>query len=227
MILSRPALVATAAAALMTAFSACDSSSGTTPTPPTTAVPAPTPTPTPTPDPLAALKAQCGQPMPTPLYGIKVSVQLDNGFRKLVDSRPIVINEGQGTTNSYCGKIGFDSRAPYCDTRPEGHPQREACDILVVGRASDTGRYGPDVVQGRQGLRRSGQRERPRLHQPRGQPVPRCRPWSRRDAGVRLRRLARGWRSVRRLLVVRGRRPLRAVTPVETRPDCDLTSRRR
>jgi hypothetical protein len=80
--------------------------------------------------------------MPTPLYGMKVSVQLDNGFRKLVDSRPIVENVGRGTSDSYCGKVGFDARAAYCDTRPEGHPQREACDVLVVGKA-DTGRYGP------------------------------------------------------------------------------------
>ncbi len=145
MLVSRPALVGLiVVAALAAALAACDSSSGTAPTPPTTVpAPAPTPTPTPTPDPLAALKAQCGAPSPAPLYGMKVAVQLDNGFRKLVDSRPIVINEGRGTADSYCGKVGFDSRAAYCDTRPEGHPQRESCDILVVGRASDTGRYGP------------------------------------------------------------------------------------
>jgi hypothetical protein len=75
---------------------------------------------------------------------MKLSVQLDNGFRKLVDSKPVVINDGRNSqTDSYCGKIGFDFRAAYCETRPEGHPQREACDALVVGKASDTGRYGP------------------------------------------------------------------------------------
>jgi hypothetical protein len=75
---------------------------------------------------------------------MKVSVQVDNGFRKLVDSRPVVENVGRGNqSESYCGKVGFDFRAQFCDTRPEGHPQRPACDALVTGRASDTGRYGP------------------------------------------------------------------------------------
>ena len=36
-----------------------------------------------------------------------------------------------------------DWRAAFCDTRQEGNPQRVACDALVVGRAADTGRYGP------------------------------------------------------------------------------------
>ena len=70
--------------------------------------------------------------MPTPLFGMKVSVQLDNGFRKLVDSRPVVENVGRGTADSYCAKVGFDARAIYCDTRPEAasparslrHPRR-------------------------------------------------------------------------------------------------------
>jgi hypothetical protein len=144
--ISRPAFVPSAAlvaAALF--FTACGSNSTTTPNPnpSATPLPGPAPVPTPTPDPLAGLKAQCGEPMPTPLFGVKVSVQLDNGFRKLVDSRPVVENVGQGTADSYCAKVGFDARAIYCDTRPEGHPQREACDILVVGKAPDTGRYGP------------------------------------------------------------------------------------
>lgn len=74
---------------------------------------------------------------------MKLGVQVDNGFRKLIDSRPIVENVGRDTPDSYCGKAGFSPSARFCDTRPEGHPQREACDILVVGKASDTGRYGP------------------------------------------------------------------------------------
>ena len=74
---------------------------------------------------------------------MKLSVQLDNGFRKLLDSRPVIDNTGRGTSDSYCGKVGFDPGARFCDTRLERHPQREACDILVVGRASDTERYGP------------------------------------------------------------------------------------
>ena len=70
---------------------------------------------------------------------MKVKVQSVSGAaRWLLDSRPQVFN-----VDGYCGKIGFDSRAKYCDTRPEGDAQREACDALVVGKAKDTGRVGP------------------------------------------------------------------------------------
>lgn len=142
LVVKRALVSLTVVAAMAAGLTACGSSPGTTPNSnPITTLPAPTPTPTPVPTP--NLKALCGDPTPAALYGMKVSVQLDNGFRKLVDSRPVVINEGRGTAGSYCGKVGFDLRAAYCDTRPEGHPQREACDILVVGKASDTGRNGP------------------------------------------------------------------------------------
>lgn len=70
---------------------------------------------------------------------MKVKVQTVSGAaRWLLDSRPQVVN-----VDGYCGKVGFDPRAKYCDTRPEGHPQREACDGLIVGKARDTGRVGP------------------------------------------------------------------------------------
>ncbi len=128
------------ACAMVAALHACggDTPSGGTP-PTTTQPPITAPTPTPTPN----FSSQCGLPSPPPLYGMKVSVQVDNGFRKLVDSRPVVENVGRGTSDSYCGRVGFDSRAQFCDTRPEGNPQRPACDALVTGRATDTGRYGP------------------------------------------------------------------------------------
>ena len=96
--------------------------------------PAPTPVPTPTPDPFTA---KC-VPTPPPIHGMKVKVQVDQGYRKLLDSRPIVEN-----LDGYCAKMGFSASAPYCDTRPEGDAQREACDALAVGKAKDTGRYGP------------------------------------------------------------------------------------
>jgi hypothetical protein len=143
MTVARSAVLPALAIAAALSIPGCGSGSTTNPTPNPTPVSGPTPAPTPTPDPLAALKAQCGEPLPPPLFGIKVSVQLDNGFRKLVDSRPVVENVGKGTSDSYCGKVGFGASTAYCDTRPEGHPQREACDILVVGKAPDTGRYGP------------------------------------------------------------------------------------
>jgi hypothetical protein len=147
MIIRKSALIGMAAAVLGSLLSSCGADPSTRPNPDPTRspnpAPTPTPLPTPTPDPLANLKAQCGQPEPGPLYGMKLSVQVDSGFRKLIDSRPIIDNVGRGTSDSYCGKVGFDPNARFCDTRPEGHPQREACDILVVGKATDTGRYGP------------------------------------------------------------------------------------
>lgn len=138
----RPAVLPFVAAAAVVVFNACGGSSNTSPNPnpSSTPVPAPSPTPVPTPD----FKSQCGDPVPPPLYGMKLKVQVDNGFRKQIDSKPVVENVGRGNqSESYCGKVGFDFRAAFCDTRQEGSPQREACDALVVGKATDTGRIGP------------------------------------------------------------------------------------
>ncbi len=115
------------------ALEGCGGSSSVTPPPPTT-TPTTIPITQPTPDPLIAA---CGTPRPPALYGIKVKVQTDQGYRKLVDSRPIVTN-----VDGYCAKVGQGNGA-YCDTRLEGDLQREACDALVIGRAKDTHRYGP------------------------------------------------------------------------------------
>ncbi len=115
----------------LVALGACGGSSNPTPVP--TATPPPTPAPTPTP--FATL---CGSPSPPPFGGMKVKVQTaTTSTRWLLDSRPQVLN-----VDGYCGKVGFDSRAKYCDTRPEGTAQREACDALVVGKA-DNGKVGP------------------------------------------------------------------------------------
>jgi hypothetical protein len=138
----RRAVLTYVAAAAVVVLNACGGSSNTSPNPnpSSTPVPAPSPTPTPTPD----FKSQCGDPVPPPLYGMKLSVQVDQGSRKLIDSKPVVENTGRGSqADSYCFKVGFDFRVAYCDTRPEGNAQREACDALVVGRATDTGRIGP------------------------------------------------------------------------------------
>jgi len=57
---------------------------------------------------------------------------------KTMDSRPQVIN-----VNNFCEKAGFGSTDKFCFTRTEGDPQSVACDYLAVGKASDTGRWGP------------------------------------------------------------------------------------
>jgi hypothetical protein len=128
------ALAALVALAGLAALSACGSSSSNqSPTPVPT--PSPTPTPAPTPMPLGVV---C-DPTPPPLYGIRVGVIFDSGGeRRTLDSRPIVIN-----VDGYCGKAGFGATDKFCFTRQEGDPQAAACDYLAVGKASDTGRYGP------------------------------------------------------------------------------------
>ena len=109
-------------------------SSGGNPTPVPTPTPAPTPVPTPTP----FAVGPCN-PTPPPLYGIRVGVIFDSGqLRRTLDSRPQVIN-----IDGYCGKAGFGATDKFCFTRQEGDPQAEACDYLAVGRAGDTGRWGP------------------------------------------------------------------------------------
>ena len=115
----------------------CGSGSSTTPSNPPTTTPATNPAAaaTPTPNPFLA---QCGDPTPPPLYGMKLKIHVDNGDRKQLDSKPIVPN-----LNGYCGKVGLGDQGLYCETRPEGSVQREACDALVVGKAKDTGRVGP------------------------------------------------------------------------------------
>ena len=57
--------------------------------------------------------------------------------RIVLDSKPVVAN-----IDGYCDKVGFGDWK-FCDTRPEGNPERVACDYLVTGRAEDTDRWGP------------------------------------------------------------------------------------
>jgi hypothetical protein len=95
-----------------------------------------TPTPTPTP-PVADSPGACS-PTPPPLHGIKVKVHDDSGFRKILDSRPQVVN-----ADGYCAAVGFGAGDRFCFTRFEDDPQAAACDALAVGKAGDTGRWGP------------------------------------------------------------------------------------
>ncbi len=94
-------------------------------------------TPTPTPTPVADSPGVCS-PTPTPLHGIKVKIHDDSGFRKVLDSRPQVVNTG-----GYCAAVGFGAGDKFCFTRKEDDPQAPACDALALGKAGDTGRWGP------------------------------------------------------------------------------------
>lgn len=108
----------------------------TQPTPTPTPAPAPSPTPstTPAPPPEAA---GCSDPKPGPVGRMEVKVQ-NLGRRKTLDSTPLV-----GPDRDYCAAIGYTDGRRFCPTRPEGHPERGACDALVIGAAKDTGRIGP------------------------------------------------------------------------------------
>jgi len=133
-----PVVPVVLAALALGALVACGGGSGSNPTPVST--PNPTPTPAATPTPTSALPAgMVCDPTPPPLYGINVKVLFDSGgLRRTLDSRPRVIN-----MDGYCGKAGFGATDKFCWTRQEGDPQAVACDYLAVGRAGDTGRWGP------------------------------------------------------------------------------------
>lgn len=106
------------------------SSPTTNPTPGPTIAPTPTPAPT-----LAPLVCD---PTPPPLVGIRVNVHIDQGYRKTLDSKPLVDN-----VDGFCASVGFDPRSRFCFTRFEDDPQRADCDRMALGVAADTGRWGP------------------------------------------------------------------------------------
>jgi len=78
----------------------------------------------------------CSNPVPPPLSAINAKVHIRGGDRWTLDSTPLV------TDAVFCAKIGFPDRST-CPVRPEGHPERSACELYVTGRAIDTGRPGP------------------------------------------------------------------------------------
>jgi hypothetical protein len=101
------------------------------PSPIVRATPPPTPTPTPTPAEIA-----CGAPAPPPLYSYRVKVQIDNGYKKILDSRVMV----KGA--AYCATLGYPGEI--CVVRDENATDAVTCGNFVSGVASQTGRYGPN-----------------------------------------------------------------------------------
>ena len=79
----------------------------------------------------------CGEPFPPPVSRFNVKVHSRQSDRVVLDATPLV-----GPDAEYCAKIGFPDRS-ICPVRPEGDPERQACEAARVGRAGDTGRYGP------------------------------------------------------------------------------------
>jgi hypothetical protein len=107
-----------------------------TPAPPP---PAPTPTPEPSPEPTPPPSAgSCGKPLPPAVSRMKVKVHLKGPARWTLDSTPLV-----GPDADYCRKIGYTDGRLFCPVRPEGSPDRSACEEYAIGHALDTGRQGP------------------------------------------------------------------------------------
>lgn len=108
----------------------------------TTPSPSAFPSASPTPGGSSGLPAGmvCSSPTPPPMLRMHLKVHgvpSPGVERWVLDSKPLVPN-----VDGYCDKVGFGDWK-FCDTRPEGHPEREACDFLVVGQAEDTQRWGP------------------------------------------------------------------------------------
>jgi hypothetical protein len=106
-----------------------------TPSPDPNATPNPSASPTPGPSDGAS---GCSAPLPPELSRINIKVHQRGDNHWLLDSTPIV-----GPDAEYCAKIGFTDGRSLCPVRMEGDPQREACELYITGRATDTGRPGP------------------------------------------------------------------------------------
>jgi hypothetical protein len=89
-------------------------------------------------DPGGGGSGSCGDPQPGPLSKIDVKIHIYGSGRTVLDASPLV-----GPDEAYCRAIGFTDGRRFCPPRPEGHPERAACDAALVGPAADTGRIGP------------------------------------------------------------------------------------
>jgi hypothetical protein len=87
----------------------------------------------------------CGEPQPPRISRVAVGVLHSQPTQRVLNSSPLV-----GPDGAYCKAIGYTDGRLFCPLRPDGHPEREACEALQVGRATDTGRIGPTwTVNGR------------------------------------------------------------------------------
>jgi hypothetical protein len=124
---------------------ACDSR----PTPPTALATPIEPTPTPTPSPTATPNPDvppsgsgCRKPYPPAISRMNVKVHFKQRTFWNLDVTPLV-----GHDVLYCRRIGFTDGRSLCPVRPEGAPDRVACENWRVGRAKDTERPGPTWIR--------------------------------------------------------------------------------
>lgn len=100
------------------------------------AEPMPMPTGKPSPD-----TFNCDMP---PLHHINVHFMGGNGNRLRADSTPIVCSTDAGTKHErYCQKTMNDNNRRCCPAKPEGHPLRVACELLLLGKDPSDGVPGP------------------------------------------------------------------------------------
>jgi hypothetical protein len=116
--------------AMLLVFVSCGGSSPIDPIPTPTPTPTPVPTATPEPPEIACT------PVPPPIYGFRLKIHDDFGWKKILDSRPLI----QDT--AYCTSVGYPNYSQ-CVVRDENDPQAVTCANRVTGKATDTGRYGP------------------------------------------------------------------------------------
>jgi hypothetical protein len=76
-------------------------------------------------------------PTPPPLYRVTIKIHGGGDGRRVLDSRPWVIN-----VNGYCEKHNGKGGA-FCPAAAEGAPDAVDCDKMAMGQAADTGRWGP------------------------------------------------------------------------------------
>jgi hypothetical protein len=80
------------------------------------------------------VESACGEPVPPPLGKIKLECRPGRDGVTVCDSTPLVYSPG----GTYCASVGsFNDDGItgrlFCSPRPEGHPQRLACEQLILG----------------------------------------------------------------------------------------------
>ena len=80
----------------------------------------------------------CGKPYPPPIHHFNSKIHTPGIDAVTLDSTAIV-----GPDVVYCATIGYTDGRAWCPVRVENDPEREPCEAWRVGRAKDTGRYGP------------------------------------------------------------------------------------
>lgn len=79
-----------------------------------------------------------------PLRKINVHLMGGNGNRFKVDSTPIVCSTDKGTRHErYCQETMRDNNRLCCPVKPEGHPMRVTCELILLGKDPSDGIAGP------------------------------------------------------------------------------------